>query len=81
MTDEQSKSLQPNRELIDDAFYLEETPYKLWHSFDATGKPLVTSLTKERCISATRFYLKGLQDGWSDQDSTVKYDGVVGGKL
>lgn len=81
MTDEQSKSLKPNHELIDDAFYLQETAYKLWHSFDATGKPLITSLTKELCISATRFYLKGLQEGWSEEQNVVKYEGTVGGKL
>jgi hypothetical protein len=66
-------------EWIDDAFRVNETPYKLWHSFDKEGKPLITALTKDQCISGTRFYLKGLQDGW--EDSTVKYDGTVGGKL
>lgn len=67
-------------ELIDEAFYVKETPYKLWHSFDKDGKPLITSLTKEKCILATRFYLKGVQEGWSSDDST-KYEGIVGGKL
>ena len=81
MTDEHSQSLQPNHELIDDAFYVEETPYKIWHSFDKDGKPLITSLTRESCTAATRFYLKGCQEGWSEQESVVKYDGVVGGKL
>ena len=68
------------KELIDEAFYVEQTPYKLWHSFDKDGKPLITSLTKELCISATRFYLKGVQEGWSE-DGAVKYEGTVGGKL
>ena len=68
------------KELIDDAFYVEQTPYKLWHSFDKDGKPLITSLTKELCISATRFYLKGVHEGWRE-DGAVKYEGVVGGKL
>ena len=68
------------KDLIDGAFYVEETPYKLWHSFDKDGKPLVTSLTEELCISATRFYLKGVQEGWSNDDS-VKHEGTVGGKL
>jgi hypothetical protein len=69
-----------NRIFYDEAFYVEETPYKLWHSFDKDGKQLVTSLTKELCISATRFYLKGVQEGWS-QDGSSKYEGTVGGKL
>jgi hypothetical protein len=72
---------QPNRDLIDDAFYLKQTPYKLWHSFDKDGKPLITSITEELCISATRFYLKGLQEGWTEDPNTVKYDSYVGGKL
>ncbi|UYA57550.1 hypothetical protein SCREM1_93 [Synechococcus phage S-CREM1] len=64
----------------DGAFYVEQTPYKLWHSFDKDSKPLITSLTKELCISATRFYLKGVQEGWSE-DGATKYEGTVGGKL
>ncbi len=72
---------QQNRELIDDAFYVQETSYKIWHSFDKDGKPLITSLTRETCVAATRFYLKGCQEGWPDQESGVKYEGVVGGKL
>ena len=69
-----------NKELIDDIFYCEETPYKLWHSFDKDGEPLVTALTEKQCISGTRFYLKGLQDGWDDTNTT-KHEGTVGGKL
>jgi hypothetical protein len=68
------------KELIDGAFYCEETPYKLWHSFDKDGKPLITAMTEEQCISGTRFYLKGLQDGWDDTN-TIKHEGTVGGKL
>lgn len=67
-------------EWYDDAFRVEETRYKIWHSFDKTGKPLITSLHKENCISTTRFYLKGLQEGWDDSTAT-KHEGVVGGKL
>jgi hypothetical protein len=44
------------------AFYIEETRYKVWHSFDKNNNPLITSLTKDQCISATRFYLKAEQD-------------------
>jgi len=68
------------KQLIDDAFYVEETPYKMWHSFDKNGKPLVTGLHEESCITATRFYLKGCQEGWSNSD-VVKHEGTVGGKL
>jgi hypothetical protein len=29
----------------------------------------------------TRFYLKGMQDGWDEKTSRVVNSGVVGGKL
>jgi len=68
------------KDLIDEAFYCEVTKYGLWHSFDKDGKPLITAMTEDQCISGTRFYLKGLQDGW-DSSYSVTYDGTVGGKL
>lgn len=80
MTEENSQFQQPNHELIDDAFYVQQTPYKIWHSFDKNGKGLITSLHREGCIAATRFYLKGCQEGWTDQTVTT-YEGTVGGKL
>ena len=64
--------------LIDDCFYVEEKKYGLWHSWDKDGNGLVTALTEESCISGTRFYLKGRQEGW---DETKTYSGEVGGKL
>ena len=67
------------KKIIDDAFYVEEAKWGTWTSFDLTGKSIVTSLTEEHCIKATRFYLKGLQEGW--EQSSPTYDGVVGGKL
>ena len=65
-------------ELIDDAFHVEESRWKTWKSYDKDGKPIITSLTRESCISATRFYLKGKQEGFEQGNS---YEGVVGGKL
>jgi hypothetical protein len=65
---------------IDDCFRLEEKQWGTWDSYDKDGKCIITSLTKEGCISATRFYLKGKQEGFSEK-SEVKYEGVVGGKL
>ena len=46
---------------------------------EVPAKKLITSLTEEQCISSTRFYLKGLQDGEGTSEKT--YDGEVGGKL
>lgn len=52
-----------NETLIDDCFYVKETPWNTWNSYHADGdKPILTSLTKEICIESTRFYLKKLQD-------------------
>jgi len=67
-------------EWIDDAFRVEEKKYRLWDSYDKEGKGLITSLTEEDCVRATRFYLKGLQEGWDDAN-IVKHEGTVGGKL
>jgi hypothetical protein len=66
------------KKLIDDAFYVDEKKYGLWYSTDKEGNGLVTSLTEESCISATRFLLKGRQEGFSESKT---YTGQVGGKL
>lgn len=65
---------------IDDLFRVEQKKWGTWESFDKNEKSLITSLTEEMCISATRFYLKGMQDGW-EESNTQTYDGTVGGKL
>ena len=66
------------KKLIDDCFYVEQKKYGLWYSTDNEDKGLVTSLTEDQCISATRFILKGRQEGWPE---TRTYEGEVGGKL
>jgi predicted HicB family RNase H-like nuclease len=65
-------------EWIDDEFRVEESRWKTWKSFHKNGNELITSLTQESCISATRFYLKCKQDGFEDSKT---YEGSVGGKL
>ena len=66
------------KKLIDDAFYVDEKKYGLWYSTDKDGNGLITSLTEEQCISATRYYLKGRQEGFSESKT---YESEVGGKL
>jgi hypothetical protein len=68
------------KQLIDDAFYVEQKKWGTWDSYDKEGKCIVTSLTEEECVRATRFLLKGRQEGF-DETAHIKYDGVVGGKL
>ena len=65
--------------LIDDAFYIVKQRWGTYVSHRGDGTPLITSLTEEACIAATRFWLKGAQEGWSDETKT--YDSTVGGKL
>ena len=67
-----------DKQLIDEAFYVEQTRWKTWKSHDKDGNSLITSLTEETCIAATRFYLKGKQEGWGESKT---YSGEVGGKL
>ena len=66
------------KKLIDDCFYVEQKRYGLWDSTDKDGKGLITSLTEQSCIEATRFYLKGRQEGFSESKT---YESKVGGKL
>ena len=65
--------------LIDGAFTIDKASWGTWRSYDAEGKGLITSLTEEACVNATRFYLKAQQEGFTD--STSSYDGTVSGKL
>ena len=71
--------MEEKRRLVDDCFYVQEKKYGLWDSTDLEGKGLVTSLTEEQCVQATRFYLKGRQEGFSEPEKV--HEGVVGGKL
>ena len=66
------------KKLIDDCFYVEQKKWGTWDSTDKDGKGLVTSLTEESCISATRFILKGRQEGFPESKT---YESKVGGKL
>ena len=71
--------MEEKRILVDDCFYVIQKKYGLWDSTDLDGKGLVTSLTEEQCISATRFYLKGRQEGFPEPQKV--HEGTVGGKL
>ena len=68
----------PNPKLIDDTFEVVKARF-LWHSYNKEGKGLVSTLTEADCIRMTRFYLKGLQEGWPEPEKT--FAGTVGGKL
>ena len=65
--------------LIDGCFTVDKARWGTWRSFDSEGKELITSLTEEECIAATRWYLKARQEGFTEE--ATSYDGGVGGKL
>lgn len=66
-------------ELYDDCFEVVQSAWKTWNSLDKDGTKLVTSLSKEFCINATRFYLKSKQE--ASLENVKIYEGIVGGKL
>ncbi len=66
-------------ELYDNCFSVKESSWKTWTSFNEEGFKLVTSLSKQICIEATRFYLKGKQE--ASLENVKTYEGTVGGKL
>jgi hypothetical protein len=63
---------------IDGCFTVDKARWGTWRSFDTEGKEIITALTEEQCISATRWYLQAKQEGFED---TPTHSGTVGGKL
>lgn len=72
-----------DKKLIDDTFYCEQHSWGTWSSYDKDGKCIITSLTEEICISATRWFLKAKQEGFEQVDNkdSKSYSGSVDYKL
>ena len=68
------------KQLIDDAFYVEQKKYGLWQSHYPDGAGIITSLTEEECVRATRFMLKLKQENRLNEVGNT-YSGTVDGKL
>jgi len=68
------------KQLIDDAFYCERKKWGTWQSHYPDDKGIVTSLSEEECIRATRYYLQLLQENRLN-DVEVTYSATVDGKL
>jgi hypothetical protein len=62
----------------DDAFWVKRQRWGTFVSVGADDLEIITSLTEEQCVKATRFYLQGCQEGWDDAPT---HCGEVGGKL
>jgi len=70
---------QQTENLIDGCFSVQQARWGTWRSFDAEGKEVITALTEDECVRATRWYLKAKQEGFTEDAKT--YDSFVGGKL
>jgi len=68
------------QQLIDECFYVEQKRWGTWQSHHPDGKGIITSLTEEECVRATRYYLKMKQEG-AINENVVTYSGTVDGKL
>ena len=81
-TTETKKEFVPtdDMELIDDAFYVQETRF-MWKSVLKDGKDFLFGMKKEDVVSMSRWHLKCLQDGTLEEYTRVVNDGKVGGKL
>ena len=81
-TTEDKKEFVPtdDMELIDDAFYVQETRF-MWKSVLKDGKDFLFGMKKEDVVSMSRWHLKCLQDGTLGEYTRVVNDGKVGGKL
>jgi hypothetical protein len=71
--------------LIDDTFFVKQQKWGTWNSYDKEGKGLVTSLTEDQCISATRFLLQFRQENkfesQNNKENMSKYSGSIDYKL
>ncbi len=65
--------------VIDGAFSVRKQKWGTYVSYAEDGTELITSLTEELCVSATRWWLKSRQDGFTETAAT--YTSVVDGKL
>lgn len=65
--------------VYDDFFTVKKQRWGTYVSHDLEGNSLITSLSEELCVNATRWYLKAKQEGFDEP--TTKYESTVGGKL
>jgi hypothetical protein len=68
------------KQLIDDCFYVKQKKWGTWDSYDKDDRCIITSLTEEDCVRATRYYLKLKQENNLNQ-TEVTYSSTVEGKL
>jgi len=69
------------KQLIDNAFYVQSKKWGTWQSYCSEGKPLITSLNEEECIRTTRWYLKQKQESAFDNVGVKTYTSITDEKL
>ena len=69
----------PQSQVYDEAFTVTKQRWGTFVSHSLDGEALITSLSLEGCVDATRWYLKGRQEGFAEV--ATKHEGTVGGKL
>lgn len=62
-------------------FWIKQSRYGLWSSYDGELNPQITALTREACIDGTCFHMEGVRTNWANARTSQSYSGVVGGKL
>lgn len=66
--------------VYDEAFTVRKQRWGTFVSYDLEGNAIITSLSLDKCVAATSWYLKAKQDGFESSESRT-YEGTVGGKL
>jgi hypothetical protein len=69
----------PQQKVYDESFTAKKQRWGTFVSYDLEGGILITSLTEDSCINATRWYLKARQEGF--EEPVANYQSTVEGKL
>jgi hypothetical protein len=69
----------PQQVVYDESFTVKKQRWGTFVSYDLEGSILITSITEDLCISATRWYLKARQEGF--EEPVANYQPTVEGKL
>ena len=69
----------PQQVVYDESFTVKKQRWGTFVSYDLEGSILITSITEDSCISATRWYLKARQEGF--EEPVANYQSTVEGKL
>ena len=69
----------PQQRVYDESFTVKRQRWGTFVSYDLESNILITSLTEDSCINATRWYLKARQEGF--EEPAANYQSTMEGKL